>query len=98
MSNANDEIVDVLLSKKQLLSALRFVRSNGMENHVSARRFLETAASANDNMLFYTVFRFFVARNVASRRSPHFRADEKCGEFVQMYNELFVKNTESKKK
>lgn len=56
VSTANDEIIDVLLSKGQLLAALRFVRSLGpdLEASVSARRFLDAAFGTNDYMLFFS--------------------------------------------
>jgi len=56
LGDANEEIFDVLLSKKQLLAALRFIRSigPGAVAGVSARRFLEAALDANDDVLFYT--------------------------------------------
>ena len=38
----------------QLIPALRFLRSMGREDMVSARQFLEAASNSGDNMLFYS--------------------------------------------
>lgn len=72
LSTANDEIVEVLLSKQQVLGALRFVRSVGGHDNVSARKFLDAARQTNDTMLFYTIFRFFEQRNFRLRGNPAF--------------------------
>ena len=72
LSTANDEIVEVLLSKQQVLGALRFIRSVGSHDNVSARKFLDAARQTKDQMLFYTIFRFFEQRNQRLRGSPNF--------------------------
>ncbi len=72
LSTANDEIVEVLLSKQQVLGALRFIRSVGAHDNVSARKFLDAAQQTNDTMLFYTIFRFFEQRNMRLRGNPGF--------------------------
>lgn len=55
LATANEEIVDVLVGKDQLLLALRFLRSLGPEAvaTVSPRRFLEAAYNTGDSSLFY---------------------------------------------
>ncbi|KAF0028600.1 hypothetical protein F2P81_019687 [Scophthalmus maximus] len=75
LSTANDEIVEVLLSKQQVLGALRFIRSVGGHDNVSARKFLDAARQTADQMLFYTVFRSFQQRNHRLRGSPAFNPD-----------------------
>lgn len=72
LSTANDEIVEVLLSKQQVLGALRFIRSVGAHDNISARKFLDAARQTNDTMLFYTIFRFFEQRNMRLRGNPGF--------------------------
>ncbi|EMP39866.1 Putative protein C18orf8 [Chelonia mydas] len=71
LSTANDEIVEVLSSKHQVLPALQFIRDVGGHHSVSARKFLDAAKQA-DNMLFYTIFRFFEQRNQRLRENPNF--------------------------
>uniref|UniRef100_A0A8C4PY00 Regulator of MON1-CCZ1 n=1 Tax=Eptatretus burgeri TaxID=7764 RepID=A0A8C4PY00_EPTBU len=72
LSTANDEIVEVLLSKGRVLAALRFVRASGGADIMSARKFLEAASHVGDSLLFFCVFKFFEQRNQRLRNSPHF--------------------------
>ena len=72
VTTANEEIVEVLLSKNQLLSALRFLRSVGGADNASGRKFLEAAKNADDRMLFFTVYKFFEQRNIRLRGNPQF--------------------------
>lgn len=76
LSTANDEIVEVLLSKHQVLAALRFIRGIGGHDNISARKFLDAAKQTEDNMLFYTIFRFFEQRNQRLRGNPNFTPGE----------------------
>ncbi|XP_078147645.1 regulator of MON1-CCZ1 complex [Centroberyx gerrardi] len=89
LSTANDEIVEVLLSKQQVLGALRFIRSVGGHDNVSARKFLDAARQTGDHMLFYTVFRSFQQRNQRLRGSPGFNPGEHCEEHVVHFKQLF---------
>ncbi|XP_053097706.1 regulator of MON1-CCZ1 complex isoform X2 [Pangasianodon hypophthalmus] len=93
LSTANDEIVEVLLSKQQVLGALRFVRSVGGHDNVSARKFLDAARQTNDTMLFYTIFRFFEQRNLRLRGNPAFNPGEHCEEHVTYFKEVFGEQT-----
>lgn len=72
LSTANDEIVEVLLSKHQVLAALRLIRGIGGHDNISARKFLDAARQTDDVMLFYTIFRFFEQRNQRLRGNPNF--------------------------
>ncbi|KAG5268058.1 hypothetical protein AALO_G00207750 [Alosa alosa] len=89
LSTANDEIVEVLLSKQQVLGALRFVRSVGGHDNVSARKFLDAAQQTSDPMLFYTIFRFFEQRNLRLRGNPGFNPGEHCEEHVAHFKQMF---------
>uniref|UniRef100_A0A452J395 Uncharacterized protein n=1 Tax=Gopherus agassizii TaxID=38772 RepID=A0A452J395_9SAUR len=89
LSTANDEIVEVLLSKHQVLTALRFIRGVGGHDSVSARKFLDAAKQADDNMLFYTIFRFFEQRNQRLRGNPNFTPGEHCEEHVTFFKQIF---------
>ncbi|KAH9488827.1 Regulator of MON1-CCZ1 complex [Bulinus truncatus] len=89
LQTANEEIVEVLLSKQQLLPALRFIRSVNNIDGVSSRKFLEAALNTNDNMIFYTVFKFFEQRNLKLRNNPRFQPGEHCEQYVQQFESLF---------
>ncbi|XP_078317417.1 regulator of MON1-CCZ1 complex-like [Crassostrea virginica] len=89
LSTANEEIIEVLLSKQQLLPALRFIRSVNIVESVSSRKFLEAAMNTEDAMLFYTVFKFFEQRNVKMRGNPKFQPGEHCEMYVKQFESLF---------
>ncbi|XP_013395339.1 regulator of MON1-CCZ1 complex-like isoform X2 [Lingula anatina] len=89
LNTANEEIIEVLLSKHQLLSALRFIRSVGVVDTVSARKFLEAAKQTGDSMLFYTVYKFFEQRNIRMRQVSKFAPGEHCEPYVKYFEGLF---------
>ncbi|MGH0133737.1 UNVERIFIED_CONTAM: hypothetical protein FKN15_025419 [Acipenser sinensis] len=89
LSMANDEIVEVLLSKQQVLGALRFIRGVGGHDNISARKFLDAARQTREEMLFYIIFRFFEQRNQRLRGSPHFTPGEHCEEHVAYFKHIF---------
>ncbi|XP_034981328.2 regulator of MON1-CCZ1 complex isoform X2 [Zootoca vivipara] len=89
LSTANDEIVEVLLSKHQVLAALRFIRGIGGHDSISARKFLDAAKQTEDEMLFYTIFRFFEQRNQRLRGNPSFTPGEHCEEHVVFFKQHF---------
>ena len=86
-STADNEIIDILLTRGQILTALRFIKSTNKVDTVSARQFLEAAANEDDKSLFYTVFMFFVERNIRLRR----KTDFPLGEHYQHHKALFKK-------
>ncbi|KAK7492946.1 hypothetical protein BaRGS_00015893 [Batillaria attramentaria] len=89
LQTANEEIIEVLLSKHQLLPALRFIRSVGIVDMVSSRKFLEAAQNTEDDLLFYTVFKFFEQRNQRLRGNPRFQPGEHCEEYMKKFEALF---------
>ncbi|XP_033209461.1 regulator of MON1-CCZ1 complex [Belonocnema kinseyi] len=89
LGNAHEEIIEVLLSKGHILPALRYVRSVGMADQVSARKFLEVAKAKNDNLLFHSVFEFFEQRNMKLHNTAAFQKGEHCQAYVQHYKHLF---------
>ena len=89
LSTADSEIIDILLSRGQILSALRYVKAMEKVDSVSARQFLEAAANEDDKMLFYTVYKFFEERNLRLRRKPDFPPDEHCQPYEALYKKWF---------
>ncbi|XP_052280303.1 regulator of MON1-CCZ1 complex-like isoform X2 [Dreissena polymorpha] len=89
LATANEEIIEVLLSKNQLLPAVRFIRKAGITDTVSSRKFLEAAMNTLDKQLFFTVFKFFQQRNIRLRGSPVFHPGEHCEIYVKHFEELF---------
>ena len=92
LGTADSEIIDILVSRGLILSALRFVKSSDKVDTISARQILEAAANEGDKTLFYTVFRFFEERNERLRKKKEFPPDEQCQKFVDMFNEWFREN------
>ncbi|XP_025988542.1 regulator of MON1-CCZ1 complex isoform X2 [Solenopsis invicta] len=89
LGNAHEEIIEVLLSKGHILAALRYVRSVGMADQVSARKFLEAAKAADDATLFHSVFKFFEQRNLRLHNTTAFTKGEHCQPYVQHFKFLF---------
>ncbi|XP_078071723.1 regulator of MON1-CCZ1 complex isoform X16 [Mustelus asterias] len=77
------------LDMLKVLGALRFVRSVGSHDNISARKFLDAARQTGDTMLFYTTFKFFEQRNQRLRGSSHFTPGEHCEEHVSHFKTLF---------
>lgn len=94
LSTADSDIIDILLSRGQLLTALRYVKATHKVDTVSARQFLETAESENDKMLFYTVYNFFQSRNIRLRNTKGFPPDEQCQSFELLYRKWFTPKRE----
>ncbi|XP_011251829.1 regulator of MON1-CCZ1 complex [Camponotus floridanus] len=89
LGNAHEEIIEVLLSKGHILAALRYVRSVGMVDQVSARKFLEAAKATDDATLFHSVFKFFEQRNLRLHNTTAFTRGEHCQPYVQYFKYLF---------
>ncbi|XP_020288315.1 uncharacterized protein C18orf8 isoform X2 [Pseudomyrmex gracilis] len=89
LGNAHEEIIEVLLSKGHILAALRYIRSVGMVDQVSARKFLEAAKATDDATLFHSVFKFFEQRNLRLHNTTAFTRGEHCQPYVQHFKYLF---------
>lgn len=89
LGNAHEEIIEVLLSKGHILAALRYIRSVGMVDQVSARKFLEAAKATDDATLFHSVFKFFEQRNLRLHNTTAFTRGEHCQPYVQYFKYLF---------
>ena len=89
LSTADGEIIDILLSRGQLLSALRYVRATEKVDSVSARQFLEAAANEDDRSIFYTVYKFFEERNIRLRKHSGFPPDERCQPYEQLFRKYY---------
>jgi len=77
----HEQILEVLLTKQQLLAAIRFVKTHKTVK-VSPARFLEVATQTGDSTLFYTVYKFFEQR----------RGLQGCSKYMKMYKDKFEKN------
>ncbi|KAK3885296.1 hypothetical protein Pcinc_010463 [Petrolisthes cinctipes] len=89
LNTAHDEIIEVLLSQHQVTPALRYARSVGLAESVSARKFLEAAMMSHNLQVFYSTFTFFALRNTKLRGSPAFAKGEHCDTYVEHYKKHF---------
>ncbi|GAM28434.1 hypothetical protein SAMD00019534_116100 [Acytostelium subglobosum LB1] len=72
-----DLIISTLLEKNQVLLALRFMRNANMKN--DPELFLRHASEQNDDVLFYTVYKFFEESSQM----------DNCEKYVKLYNDKF---------
>jgi len=77
--HTNAEILEVLLTKKQILAALKFVRQHKNLKVVPAR-FLDLAIS-EESTLFYTVYKFFEQRKELT---------PECAPYTAKFKEMFL--------
>jgi len=92
LGTATEEMIEIFLSEGKVISALSLVKSNGLVDTVSARKFLEAAEKTNDRMLYFNVFSFFEERNLRLRGSGNFSRGEQCESYVKKFKEMFLEN------
>ena len=92
LRNSVEEICEILLSKKRVLSALQFASDRGLLNSESfrSRKFLAAATSgidmtkdtldAESRLVFYSTYNFFKQRNLIQRG---------CEDYTEFYEKLF---------
>ena len=74
---------------QQIRTALQFIKSTDKVDSVSARQFLGAAANEDDKTLFYTVYMFFVGRNMWLPRKPNFPPDQHCQPHEALFKKWF---------
>ncbi|XP_003748124.1 regulator of MON1-CCZ1 complex [Galendromus occidentalis] len=89
LGSTHEETIETLLNNGKVISALKVVQAQGNQDTVSARKFLEAAKQTNDPSIFYSVYRFFVQRNITLRNSALFPKGEMCQQYVAHYKTLF---------
>ena len=92
LQNAKEEIIELLLSKQQVIPAIRYLESIDAADSASPRKFLKAALETGDNMMFYTVYTMFQKRNMRLRKQPGFAPGEQCDAYEQYFNKLFGKD------
>ncbi|XP_054280690.1 regulator of MON1-CCZ1 complex-like [Macrosteles quadrilineatus] len=65
LNTASQEITEVLLSKHQILPALRYAIESENEDQLSGRKFLELAQATEDKLVFYAVSTYFEAKRAS---------------------------------
>jgi len=93
LGTATEEMIEIFLAEGKIVSALNLVKSNGLVDTVSARKFLEAAEKTEDRMLFFNVFSFFEERNLRLRGSGNFSRGEQCDPYVRKFKEMFLEKS-----
>ena len=92
LQTANEKIIEVLLSKSQVIAALKYLESIDSMDAASPRKFLEASLNTGDNMAFFTVYRLFQKRNIRLRKHPGFAPGEQCDIYDKHFAKLFGKD------
>ena len=69
---ASERIVELLLQSGQVLNALLYTRRHKMKN-LPVRKFLEAALGCNDEVVMFTVFRYFRNQREYDELLPQFQ-------------------------
>jgi len=85
--SAHEAILHQLLKQGELLAACRMIRHQRLLS-VAPKPFLSAASGSTDPSVFPAVYSFFLQRNLASRGSPEFLAEEQCEEFVLLWERI----------
>lgn len=93
LGTAQEEIIETLLLKGVIVSALKQLQNFDMIDSAAPRRFLAAAMKTGDDMLFYTVFTFFQQRNIKLRKSPKFVRGEQCEIYQKHFENVFGRRT-----
>ncbi|CAG0916125.1 unnamed protein product [Notodromas monacha] len=99
LNTANEQILEILLNKGQIFTALRFLRKLGLLQPSNAaldiRKYLDAALASNNKMVFFPVFKFFEQRNLKMYGSPQFKPPEQYEVYVKKYKEMFLEAQDS---
>ena len=90
--HATNRLVQVLLQHNQPLSALQLVTHKSPlfdRPGLQPRDWLHSAQQHGDPFVFFAVFRFMEARNLATRNTNVFYTADKCDQYVMHYVRLF---------
>ncbi|KAE9528643.1 hypothetical protein AGLY_012218 [Aphis glycines] len=66
LNTAHEEIVEVLLSKKQVIPSMRYMAKHNMLDHSTYRKLTEIAISTDNSKILHSTREEFVQRNVTS--------------------------------
>lgn len=95
---AQEEIIETLIEKNEIISALKYLQNIERIDSAVARKFIAASLKTDDDFLFYTVFTFFQQRNLQQRKSMKFVRGEQCEEYEKLFEQKFGSNDEMMKK
>lgn len=89
MATSLECIFELMLSNKQVVSAIRYAHSLGLSEQLKARKFLQVAMTSQDDAIFFVVFNYFSHKNAKLRGAPAFMPIDHCERYVEHYNNKF---------
>lgn len=93
MANATEEITEVLLSKQQVISALRYSDTYGTESEISFRKYLDVAHSVDDPDVFYSIFVELENRDKTRTKNVcQLSSGGHCDVYVKAFQDRYRKN------
>ena len=71
LKTSQEEIVEILLSKKKILSALMYAKSSGLERSVPAKKFLQSAKDTGDKSILQSARNWLQEQSLLSAKDAH---------------------------
>ena len=71
LKTSQEEIVEILLSKKKVLSALMYAKSSGLERSVPAKKFLQSAKDTGDKSILQSARNWLQEQSLLSAKDAH---------------------------
>ena len=72
LKTSQEEIVEILLSKKKVISALMYAKSHGLERSIQAKKFLQAAKDASaDKSILVSTRNWLDEQNLLSAKDAH---------------------------
>ena len=71
LKTSQEEIVEILLSKKKVISALTYAKSSGLERSIQAKKFLQAAKEASDKSVLVSTRNWLDEQNLLSAKDAH---------------------------
>ncbi|XP_032520567.2 regulator of MON1-CCZ1 complex [Danaus plexippus] len=85
---AYGEIVEVLLSREEPVSAAGAARQAGAWGSLAARKLLSAAQQHSRPETFLAIYHALRTRNERLRGTPDFLTEEQCGAYIEYYKQL----------
>jgi len=96
LGDAAEELIEICLADGKVVQAINLARETGLQDTISARKYLEAARNLTPST-YFNVFSFFEERNVRLRGNPRFPPEDNCHEFVQLFKTLHLSIEEQQK-
>lgn len=77
LNNSNEEICEILLSKKKVMAAVIFSHTRCLDL-IPPRKFLEAAFQSNNKTLFHNVYQFYKDKHLVPKEDKYANLFEQC--------------------